>query len=115
MHSARRSSVAATDGGGGVTGPLLTARQVSEALSVSPETVLRWTRRGELPAIRLPSGAIRYRPDDLNVWLDEHATAAPGRGSANHPDRRRRDNANLPAPTTLLPFAARDEEDLHAC
>ena len=44
--------------------PLLTARQVAELLGVSAETVLRWTRRGELPAIRLPSGAIRYRPDE---------------------------------------------------
>jgi excisionase family DNA binding protein len=49
---------------------------------VSAETVLRWTRRGELPAIRLPGGAIRYREDDLNGWLEERATGAsryPGR------------------------------------
>ena len=26
--------------------------------------VLRWTRRGELPAIRLPGGAIRFREDE---------------------------------------------------
>jgi excisionase family DNA binding protein len=54
--------------------PLLTARQVAELLAVSPETVLRWTRKGELPAIRLPSGAIRYRPDELDRWLAERAT-----------------------------------------
>lgn len=47
---------------------LLTAREVAELLSVSPETVLRWTRRGELPAIRLPSGALRYREADLDAW-----------------------------------------------
>jgi excisionase family DNA binding protein len=29
---------------------LLRAGEVAEALDVSPETVLRWTRRGELPA-----------------------------------------------------------------
>ena len=40
---------------------LLTAREVAEQLGVSTETVLRWTRRGELPAIRLPGGAIRFR------------------------------------------------------
>ena len=54
--------------------PLLTARQVAELLAVSPETVLRWTRRGKLPAIKLPSRAIRYRPDELERWLAERAT-----------------------------------------
>jgi excisionase family DNA binding protein len=48
---------------------LLTARRVAETLDVSPETVLRWTRRGELPAIRLPGGAIRYRATQLEEWL----------------------------------------------
>jgi excisionase family DNA binding protein len=61
-----------------VTGPLLTARMVAELLGVSPETVLRWTRRGDLPAIRLPGGAIRFREDDLRGWLEERAT--PRRG-----------------------------------
>jgi len=50
-------------------GPLLTARQVADLLGVSAETVLRWTRRGELPAIRLPGGAIRYRQTELDNWL----------------------------------------------
>jgi excisionase family DNA binding protein len=57
----------------------LRAREVAEALDVSPETVLRWTRRGNLPAIRLPSGGIRYRPDELADWLDARATATPSR------------------------------------
>jgi excisionase family DNA binding protein len=52
-----------------MTSPLLTARAVAETLDVSSETVLRWTRRGQLPAVRLPSGQIRYRPDELAAWL----------------------------------------------
>jgi hypothetical protein len=32
-----------------------------------PETVLRLTRRGDLPAFKLPSGAIRYA--DVDAWL----------------------------------------------
>jgi excisionase family DNA binding protein len=62
---------------------LLTAREIAEMISVSTETVLRWTRSGELPAIRLPGGAIRFREGDLDGWLDERAT--PGRGSVSHP------------------------------
>jgi excisionase family DNA binding protein len=53
---------------------LLTAREVADLLGVSPETILRWTRRGELAAIRLPGGALRYREDDLHQWLDTRAT-----------------------------------------
>ncbi len=52
-----------------MTGPLRTAREVAELLGVSAETVLRWTRRGDLPALRLPGGAIRYRQHDLDAWL----------------------------------------------
>jgi excisionase family DNA binding protein len=57
---------------------LLTARELAELLAVSPETVLRWTRRGELPAIRLPGGAVRYREDELDGWLEERATPRQG-------------------------------------
>lgn len=52
-----------------MTEHLLTAREVAGMLGVSPETVLRWTRAGKLPAIRLPGGAIRYREADLDEWL----------------------------------------------
>ena len=52
---------------------------------MSAETVLRWTRRGDLPAIRLPGGAIRYREAQLEQWLAARAT--PGRGvPATTPD-----------------------------
>jgi excisionase family DNA binding protein len=57
-----------------MTGQLLTARQVADVLGVSSETVLRWTRRGDLPAIRLPGGALRYREAELDEWLSLRAT-----------------------------------------
>jgi excisionase family DNA binding protein len=66
---------------------LLTARAVADLLDVSPETVLRWMRRGDLPAIRLPGGAIRFREDEIDGWLEERATTT--RGSASHPAGRR--------------------------
>ena len=44
-------------------------------------------RRGELPAIRLPGGAIRYREDAIDGWLAERAT--PVRGVVEHPAGRR--------------------------
>jgi excisionase family DNA binding protein len=59
----------------GPTTRLLTTREVADLVAVSPETILRWTRRGAVPAIRLPGGAIRYRPEAVDSWLDARATA----------------------------------------
>jgi excisionase family DNA binding protein len=73
--------------GGLVADRLLTARELAERLSVSTETILRWTRKGELPAFRLPGGAIRYREGDIEAWLEERATTE--RGSATDPAGRR--------------------------
>ena len=67
--------------------PLLTARAVADLFDVSAETVLRWTRRGELPAVKLPGGAIRDREDLIEEWLAERAT--PVRGVVEHPAGRR--------------------------
>jgi excisionase family DNA binding protein len=51
---------------------------VSESLiGVSTETVLRYVRRGDLPAVRLPGGAIRLRSDDLDAWLSGRAVGSP--------------------------------------
>jgi excisionase family DNA binding protein len=60
---------------------LLTAREVAKLLGVTPATVLRWTRAGELPAITLPSGQIRYQQDALEQWLAGRATDGQSRVS----------------------------------
>jgi len=52
---------------------LLTAQQVAERLSVHVESVRRWTRQGDLRAVRLPSGRYRYRTDDVAALLDGRA------------------------------------------
>lgn len=53
---------------------LLTARAVADRLNVCTETILRWIRNGELPAIRLPGGAVRIVDSELNDWLLRRAT-----------------------------------------
>jgi excisionase family DNA binding protein len=57
---------------------LLTARTVAELLDVCAETVLRWIRNGQLPAVRLPGGAVRIIESDLDDWLKSRATPARG-------------------------------------
>jgi excisionase family DNA binding protein len=57
---------------------LLTARALADMLGVSTETVLRWARRGELPSIRLPGGAIRFDEDAVDRWLATRTSALFG-------------------------------------
>ena len=61
--------------------PFLTARQLAAKLAVSPGALLRWTRDGLVPiAVKLPSGAVRFRSDLLDAWLDECQIVAAGHG-----------------------------------
>jgi excisionase family DNA binding protein len=50
---------------------LLTTREVAAFLGVSPETVLRRWRAGELPGYRLASNVLRFRESELEAWLEE--------------------------------------------
>ena len=55
-----------------MTGRLLTTREVAGYLAVSPETVLRRWRRGEIPGgIRLASNVLRFREAAIDEWLAE--------------------------------------------
>lgn len=48
---------------------LLTVREVSDLLRVSPLTIKRWGKRGKLPAIRINSrGDRRYKKEAI-LWL----------------------------------------------
>jgi excisionase family DNA binding protein len=82
-----------------VTGPLLTAREVAELLGVSTGALLRWTRAGQVPAVKLPSGAVRYRPDAIEVWLEEHEMAADTVRGVSPPRRVDRQALLSPAVT----------------
>ena len=52
-----------------VTDRLLTTREVAAFLGVSPETVLRRWRAGQLPGYRLGSNVLRFRESELEAWL----------------------------------------------
>jgi excisionase family DNA binding protein len=48
---------------------LLTIKEVSEILRVSPLTLKRWGKRGKLPAIRINSrGDRRYKKESI-LWV----------------------------------------------
>jgi excisionase family DNA binding protein len=48
---------------------LLTTREVAAAVALSPETILRRYRSGELRGVRLSSNVLRFRPEDVQAWL----------------------------------------------
>lgn len=51
---------------------LLTVKDVSELLQVQERTVIRWVKNKEgFPApIMLTPKTMRWRPEDLNKWID---------------------------------------------
>jgi excisionase family DNA binding protein len=50
---------------------LLTTRQVAELLGLSPATVLRRWRAGELPGYRLGSNVLRFSARDIDEYLEQ--------------------------------------------
>jgi excisionase family DNA binding protein len=92
---------------------LLTAREVAELVGLSPETILRYTRLGELRGIRLPGtarGRLRYRPEDVEAWLEQHETTGPADREAltTRADRARRDGAYATLESASLTTPPRD-------
>lgn len=54
---------------------LLTVREVSELLRVSPLTIKRWGKRGKLPPLRINSrGDRRYKKESILALLGMQAT-----------------------------------------
>ncbi len=54
-----------------MSSPLLTTRQVAEQLGLSPATVLRRWRAGDLPGFRLASNCLRFDANELEAWLEQ--------------------------------------------
>ncbi|MGP5342943.1 helix-turn-helix transcriptional regulator [Corynebacterium casei] len=49
---------------------MLKQREVAEMLGVTNETLLRWRNEGIAPPhIKLPSGLVRFRIEDVEKWL----------------------------------------------
>ena len=55
---------------------LLTTREVAELVALSPETILRRYRAGELRGVRLGPNVLRFRPEDVEAWLEGDRSSA---------------------------------------
>jgi hypothetical protein len=65
-------------GGGGVSRRFYSERDLAVVLGVSVKTVQGWRFRGQGPAWKKFSGAVRYPVDQLDAWVE----AQPGGGGA---------------------------------
>jgi excisionase family DNA binding protein len=95
-----------------VSDSLLTARQVADLLGVSAGALLRWTRAGLVPALKLPSGAVRYRPEEIDAWLEGQKMAGDSVEEVSPTPRatRRREVSSVSSPIPPRSFAALIEE-----
>jgi excisionase family DNA binding protein len=52
--------------------PLWTVKDTAEYLRLKPETVRMMARKGDLPAIKVGKRVWRFRPGDVENWLNSH-------------------------------------------
>ncbi len=52
-----------------MTERLLTARQLGDYLGLSPASVLRRWRAGEIPGFVLSTNVVRFDPAEIDLWL----------------------------------------------
>jgi excisionase family DNA binding protein len=95
-----------------MSGRLLTAREVAANLGISTGALLRWTRAGRVPAVKLPSGAVRFVPEQIEAWLEAHAMAGGATEEVSPaPDAARQGEvSSVPSPVPLRSIAAPTEE-----
>lgn len=61
-------------------GKLLNEYQVAEVTSVSVATVRRWRLLSQGPRFLKIGAAVRYRPEDVEAWLNSRPTGGESRG-----------------------------------
>jgi excisionase family DNA binding protein len=63
----------------GVNGPLLTVEKVAERLTVRPALVRQLAHRGDLPYLRVGGKLMRFRPEDVEMYVEKHVVRLAGR------------------------------------
>jgi excisionase family DNA binding protein len=50
----------------------LTSTEVSKMFNISSNVLLRWTREGKLPCIRINKRVIRFRKEAIAAWIKDN-------------------------------------------
>jgi Helix-turn-helix domain len=64
---------------------LMTETDVAKRLNVSRASLRRWRVLNRGPAFLKIGGMVRYRPEDLEAWLDTLSAGAPVRHNPKNP------------------------------
>jgi len=59
---------------------LLSTKEVADAIGIAPETVRFWRHAGRGPTVVRVGRYVRYRPEDVESWLDSQSTAPRATG-----------------------------------
>lgn len=54
---------------------LMTPQELAEYLQINPDTLRQWARRDKGPAYIMVEGARRYRPSDVQAYLDQRTVS----------------------------------------
>ena len=57
---------------------MLTVKDLSEWLQVSPSTIYQWTHTGFVPHYKLPKG-VRFKDDEIEKWLKKRRSSGRNR------------------------------------
>ena len=64
-------------------GPLWTIDDVAGFLGIAPKTVRKWQLNGTLPFVKLGGKLVRFRPPDIEAWVNgQVVTASAGAGES---------------------------------
>lgn len=74
---------------------MYTPDEAAKILKVTPETIRKWLRNGELTGANTTAGW-RLTPADLTAWLDRQRQPRPPRGSTVGLNRTRPDREAQP-------------------
>ena len=58
-------------------GAMLKASEVAELFDVTPQTVYRWVKEGQIPFTRIGGRSIRFAREDVTALLGERPTDEP--------------------------------------
>jgi len=59
---------------------LLSTKEVADAIGIASETVRHWRQTGRGPTVVRVGRYVRYRPEDVESWLDSQSTVPRASG-----------------------------------
>jgi PTS system nitrogen regulatory IIA component len=62
---------------------LMSIKELADYLNVTATTIYLWSKRGQIPAMKV-GNVWRYRRSDIEAWLNEHHSPRVEQGITSH-------------------------------